>query len=175
MSRTSTDRHLIMSEITRHFTVSTFIVHEGRVLLLMHKQLGLWLPPGGHIERDELPQDAAVREAREETGLEIQLIGESEQLPDGSTMLIQPRAMNLHHINPFHQHIDMEFLACCREQHPQLNPARGESSQLRWFAPQDLDSDSLAYNVRRMAHLALEEVPAWKQAFRAEKPNHPQP
>src|SRR5690606_27899310 len=49
-------------EITRDFAVATFVVHQGRVLLLYHKRLGMWLPPGGHIEPNELPDEAAVRE-----------------------------------------------------------------------------------------------------------------
>lgn len=152
-----------MAEITRHFTVSTFIVHAGKVLLHLHKQLGIWLPPGGHIDRDELPQEAALREAKEETGLDIELIGESGPLPDGSTMLTLPRAMNLHYINPFHQHIDMEFLARCRDTEPCLQPDKGESPKLKWFSREDLDSGELAYNVRRMALIALDEVPAWNE------------
>src|SRR3712207_2907004 len=60
----------------RHFTVSVFVVWEGKVLLHFHRKLGMWLPPGGHIERDELPDDAALREVYEETGLRVALVGE---------------------------------------------------------------------------------------------------
>ena len=59
----------------RHFTVAVFVVWEGKVLLHRHRKLGMWLPPGGHIERDELPDDAAVREVLEETGVEVELVG----------------------------------------------------------------------------------------------------
>ena len=34
----------------RHFTVAVFVVWEGKVLLHFHRKLGMWLPPGGHIE-----------------------------------------------------------------------------------------------------------------------------
>ena len=60
-------------EITRHFTATVLIVHDNKVLLHRHKTRGALLPVGGHVDRDELPQDAAVREAREEAGLEIVL------------------------------------------------------------------------------------------------------
>src|SRR5436305_7354094 len=66
------------SEVTRHFTATTFIVRDGKVLLHRHPKQRLWLPPGGHIERDELPQDAAVREIEEETGLRLTLHSEAE-------------------------------------------------------------------------------------------------
>jgi hypothetical protein len=44
---------------TRDFTVAVFVVHQGRVLLHFHEKLRRWLPPGGHIEPNELPDDAA--------------------------------------------------------------------------------------------------------------------
>ena len=50
------------------FTVAIFVVREGRVLLIHHRKLDKWLPLGGHIELDEEPEQAALREAREESG-----------------------------------------------------------------------------------------------------------
>ena len=52
-----------------HMTASAIVVGEEGVLLHLHKKLGMWLQPGGHIEAGETPWDAAVREVLEETGL----------------------------------------------------------------------------------------------------------
>ena len=60
---------------SRDWAVATFVVWRGAVLLHRHAKLGLWLPCGGHVERDELPDDAAVREVLEESGVPIRLIG----------------------------------------------------------------------------------------------------
>ena len=49
---------------------------RGRVLLVRRGHepaLGKWSLPGGRIEPDESPEQAAVREVREETGLEVQV------------------------------------------------------------------------------------------------------
>lgn len=77
------------------FTVSLFVVQDRKVLVILHRKLGKWLPLGGHIELDEDPEQAALREAREESGLEIELLGErppttepgtrASLLPDSST------------------------------------------------------------------------------------------
>ena len=53
-------------------TVLVYAVKDDRVLLMhRHKEpnLGLWIAPGGKIEVDESPHDAACREMQEETGL----------------------------------------------------------------------------------------------------------
>ena len=56
------------------FTVAIFVVQNAQVLVILHRKLGKWLPLGGHIELDEDPEQAALREAREESGLEIELL-----------------------------------------------------------------------------------------------------
>jgi len=53
----------------RAFSVACYPRYQDRVLLIKHRRLGHWLPPGGEIEPGELPADAALRELREETGL----------------------------------------------------------------------------------------------------------
>jgi len=46
-----------------------------RMLLVRDRQLDVWVAPGGCLEPGERPEDAAVREAREETGVEIEVLG----------------------------------------------------------------------------------------------------
>ena len=56
----------------RHFCASAYIIdpETKKILLVKHKKYGRWVQPGGHIEHDEFPEEAAVREAYEETGME---------------------------------------------------------------------------------------------------------
>lgn len=53
-----------------------FIVEDGRVLMVRRSvdpQMGKWALPAGYIDYGEDPRDAAVREVREETGLEVRI------------------------------------------------------------------------------------------------------
>src|SRR5580765_477550 len=92
------------------FTVAIFVVQNRKVLLIHHRQLNKWLPVGGHIELDEDPEAAALREAREETGLEIELLGERPPTTGGGTRaLISPRFLDIHYISDTHEHIGMIY------------------------------------------------------------------
>ena len=95
----------------RHFTVAVFVVRDGKVLLHWHRKLGMWLPPGGHIERDELPDEAAVREVLEETGVEVELVGERREDVEDPVQLHRPAGVQLEDIGPGHQHIDLIYFA----------------------------------------------------------------
>src|SRR5215217_484082 len=87
-------------EVLRHFTVAVFVVHDGCVLLHYHRKLGKWLPPGGHIEENELPDEAAVREVWEETGLRIELVGERREDVTDPVQLHRPAGVQLENIAP---------------------------------------------------------------------------
>src|ERR1044071_9953236 len=97
-------------QITRAFTATTLVGHEERTLLLLHRKLGKWFPPGGHIDPHELPDQAAIREVREESGLEIELLSSGSRLGDVE-VLPQPYCILLEDIGPGHQLIDLIYFA----------------------------------------------------------------
>ncbi len=51
-----------MSSAPKHFVATGYVVRDHKTLLLFHKKLQLWLPPGGHIDEGELPEEALRRE-----------------------------------------------------------------------------------------------------------------
>jgi 8-oxo-dGTP pyrophosphatase MutT (NUDIX family) len=81
------------------------------VLLLFHPRVGIWLPPGGHVEHGELPDEAAVREAFEETGVRVRLVGERGVEVEYPLQLIRPYGIQLENIRPGVQHIDLVYFA----------------------------------------------------------------
>ena len=147
-----------MTEITRHFTATTFIVHGGKVLLHRHGKQGLWLPPGGHIERDELPHHAAVREIEEETGLRLRLHSEQEAEEMAAEMACgvvpQPAFILIEDINPFHQHVDFTYFAAADLISADL-PVAGRQNGFAWFSPGELDMDGVPQNVKEGARRAI--------------------
>jgi len=90
----------------RNFTVATFVVTEQKVLLLYHRKLRKWLPPGGHIEPNELPDEAAVREVKEETGIDVELIGERALPIETPRQLVIPQGIQVEPAGPGKENID---------------------------------------------------------------------
>jgi len=137
----------------RHFTVAVFVIWEGKVLLHLHRKLGLWLPPGGHIEPGELPDEAAVREVLEETGLEVELVGERRQDVEDPLQLHRPAGVQLENIGPGHQHIDLIYFAS-----PIGSTEIAQSyseDRVGWYGPEDWDDMSVNAEVRGWCERAL--------------------
>src|ERR1043166_9688394 len=93
------------------FTAEVFIVYDNKVLLRHHDKYDIWLSIGGHIELDEDPNEAVVREAKEEVGLDVELWDGTRRFDyDGDNkQLIPPVALNRHAINDRHEHVSMIY------------------------------------------------------------------
>jgi 8-oxo-dGTP pyrophosphatase MutT (NUDIX family) len=108
-------------------------------LLIHHRRLGKWLPLGGHIELDEDPEIAALREAKEESGLDVELAGERPPTTEpGTRALIAPRFLDIHSITETHEHIGMIYWA--RPKSGEVTLAPSEHLEIRWCSPSDLES-----------------------------------
>lgn len=142
----------------RHFTATVYIFHEGRVLLHRHPKLGKWLPPGGHIELNETPPEAARREALEETGLEIEFI-EQENLKiktSTATSFERPFLCLLEEMPAFgekkaHQHMDLIYIARPKEH----DLANKDLSPFQWFDEEQIEEieEELFPDVKEMTRL----------------------
>ncbi|GAA0505351.1 NUDIX domain-containing protein [Halorubrum aquaticum] len=153
-------------ETTRHFTATTYVVNDGATALHEHDRLGIRLPPGGHIERDELPHEAALREVREETGLEAELVADRADVetPNGRP-LPEPAHQMLHDIDVHpdgsvsHQHIDHLFYA--RVPTRRIDPAGDDEADPEawsWYTPEDLWAGEFDADVIALGSEAIETV-----------------
>lgn len=139
---------------TRDFTATTFVVHEGRTLLLHHRKLDAWFPPGGHIDPHELPDEAAVREVREESGLEVELLQQGSAL-GAVRVLPQPFCILLEDIAPGHQHIDLIYFA--RVRGGALVHAEREAHAARWLTWEELGAPDIHEDIRELGRRAIEQ------------------
>lgn len=137
------------------FTVEVFIVYKNKVLLRQHDKYKIWLSVGGHIEFDEDPTEAAIREVKEEVGLDIQLIGQTPEFKQENYMeLIPPVGLNRHLITDTHEHVTLVYFA--KAESDQLILSQKEKSDdCRWFTVEELDShqfdirDSVKYFAKK--------------------------
>lgn len=115
-----------------HITGSAFVVCRatGLVLLHHHRRLDAWLQLGGHDENESDPRATALREAREESGLE-------------DLTLLTPDILDVdvHDIpagkgEPPHKHLDVRY-ALVTERPDTIRRDAAESIDLRWFALDD--------------------------------------
>jgi ADP-ribose pyrophosphatase YjhB (NUDIX family) len=124
------------------FTVSVFIVRGATVLLVDHKQLRKWLPVGGHIDPGEDPEQAAYRETQEESGLEIELVGDKPAGEfEGTKLLVAPAYLDVHDIVGEHKHLGMIYFARALSGEARL--AAAEHNGIRWFSAEELRDSKL--------------------------------
>lgn len=143
------------------FTVDVYIVHKDKVLLRKHDKYNIWLGVGGHIELDEDPNQAALREVKEEVGLEVELIDNRQyrKSTEQYLELIPPVFLNRHRINPNHEHISLIYFANSKTD-IHTNEGREASEDIRWFSLDELENDRLDINenIKRYALAALKST-----------------
>ncbi len=120
----------------RHFTASGIVLSDDdHVLLIEHRKLGCWLYPGGHVDADEDPVQAVLREVSEETGIACQIIAETRFSHPTTMVLASPFTICVQDIpgdaaNAPHQHIDMVYVL--RPVRGQVTPQAGEVTGCAW-------------------------------------------
>ncbi len=104
-----------------HVTASGIVVGRRGTVLHLHKRLGIWMQPGGHIDAGETPDVAARREATEELGLAV------------AHPVTGPRLIHLdvHEAALGHTHLDLRYLLLGADHEPE--PPPDESPDARWY------------------------------------------
>lgn len=146
----------VIERTTRDFTATTFVVWQQQVMLHKHKKLGRWFPCGGHLEPGELPDEAAVREVLEESGVEVVLVGERALPVESPKQLIRPRGVQLETIAAGHEHIDLIYFA--RPLPDYRGALLAADPSLGWYSAAQLKQLELTGEIRHWTTLALLEL-----------------
>lgn len=117
--------------LERQYCASAYTIDfkNKEVLLMYNKKLSKWLQPGGHIEGKETPIETAVREAFEETGIKIKVVG-----PTFDNISYQPIASE-RYVNKVGDMIDIQYLAIPGNKELKNN----EKNITKWYKIEDLE------------------------------------
>jgi len=139
------------SNLVREFLSTVYIVCDGKILLTFNKKVKKFVPLGGHIEKNELPCESVIREAKEESGYDIKLVDagflKMENLPQNFDIQLDVITLDHHHIN-------LSYLGKVVEGKELLES--DEATELRWFSSEDLkESEDIFENTREKALVAI--------------------
>lgn len=144
--------------LKHHFTASAMIICKEHILLVNHKRIGAWVPPGGHIEEDELPEETLHREIMEEVGIAVDIWSESRPKTDDQEAFFLAQPLYVQSVKATEKgtdfyHVDLAYL--CFPVSGQLEDERGlprlksnhEVKEARWVNFDELAELKLAKNV----------------------------
>ncbi len=107
----------------RHFTSTTYLFYNDKLVFVWHEKLNSWLPPGGHVEPNEAPHEAAIREIYEETGIQnitFLLTKPAAYYDSRAKSLPEPYRILEEQIEQNHYHLDFIYVAKTSES-PKIN------------------------------------------------------
>jgi 8-oxo-dGTP diphosphatase len=146
------------------FTVAAFLVYELSVLFVHHKSINAWLCVGGHIEDDETPEDALIREIHEETGKKDITLDDvyrpayryltAATYPTGkchnSRLILEPAYVDCHDVPPMpgHRHVALVYYVRSRNDHVVLE--EDAHNWFKWFRLAELEHniDGVPHSMR---------------------------
>ncbi|MFA5174442.1 MAG: NUDIX domain-containing protein [Candidatus Pacearchaeota archaeon] len=138
----------------REFVSTVYIVKDGKVLMTFNKNINKFIPLGGHIEENELPCDSVIREAKEESGLNIELVDLGELKEKN---LPQNLDIQLDVIKPDHHHINLSYIGKIID--GEMLDKSDEDTELKWFSPEEIiNSEDIFENTKEKALKAIKSM-----------------
>lgn len=143
------------------FAVSIIILHpdKDKILFGYQPRYSFWLVPGGHIELNETPDEAVIREAKEETGLDVKIVGQEPAFrsdTDSEVSLARPRFVSFHEAQAPHRHVGLVYV-CSTESDVIIKS--GEHEILEWKTRSEIEKlERVPEYSRRCALTVLDEV-----------------
>ena len=142
-----------------HFTATGIVFNSKKqILMIHHYKLQVWLPPGGHIEENEIPDDAVLREIYEETGIKAKILPNKHDFESDKDCkgLKRPFTVLLENIEGdwSHNHIDMVYI--CTASNEDFTMQKSEASDIGWFSIEQIKELKTYENVKQTIKKATE-------------------
>ena len=139
----------------KHFVVSAVIFNQkAEVLLVKHKKHGVWVYPGGHLEKNESPDEGVLREVKEETGLIVEIVDRRyyslESRKDKTTVLHRPKVVFeeiIERAGKQHCHLDLVY-HCRVAGRENYRHNKDESEGIGFFKVSEIDDLAMFDHVR---------------------------
>lgn len=147
----------------RNCIVAGILLFDGngeKVLLVKHRKLGVWIYPGGHMEADENPVECAIRETKEETGINAEILSLLPfQISEGETRSTPYPLIIMDEIVPYmegpHRHFDILYIGISKEDKIRIN---SESEDIKWFSKQEIKDLDTFENVKSIITYGFESI-----------------
>lgn len=135
--------------------VAGFLIHNGKLLLIHHRKLDIWIPLGGHIDEDETPDQALKREFKEELNLDIEILNFNHITNKGFVRkeLAVPFYVNVHSVGD-HDHCCFYYLCKLKSENIVVNEK--ELKGFEWFTVEELNQEHVPEDVKEIALKAFE-------------------
>nr|WP_181953930.1 NUDIX domain-containing protein [Pyrobaculum arsenaticum] len=132
---------------------SGVLIENGKVLLIKHRRLGVYIYPGGHVEPNETPTEAVIREFEEETGLRVEPIGHIHGVRDKDVVERPLPLLILEELVRYpdeaHIHFDLIYL---------VRRVGGAQREGFWIDVEDIDKIETYPNVRWVIKIAHDTI-----------------
>ena len=139
----------------REFCASVFVVNPNnkKILLCHHQRFNRWVQPGGHIEDNELPEETALRETYEETGVRVKLLGEKFPREDD---FIRPLGIQRNRGKDGTLHVDITYIGIPLSQDNVIED--DEIDRCAWFSLEELDDIELFPDIKISFNYILNNI-----------------
>ncbi len=148
-----------MAEINwkdRCWVTTIFLVRsDKKVLLTRNGRLNTWIPVGGHIDPGENPDEAIVREVKEELpDFEFEFIPKAHYENNGDVKVIKPYQVQIEKVPHHNIHINIIFFGkCTKWENLEEND---EGDKLRWFSKKEIEKEEMLESVKKLALSAID-------------------
>ena len=139
-----------------------YLIKDDKALLVHHKKFDKWTPPGGHIEEDETPNQALIREWKEELNLDIDILPAYESAFSGdtnATPIPMPFHIDLEKEGFDVPHLGYFFYVKLLDENHIISIQESEIHNAKWFSKEDLAYLSTFDQVRALAKYAIDHFP----------------